>query len=102
MSTFYLLPPRPVLGERLAGFLQGILPGLDWDTPTRAHLAEAVMAAAVHPDVFVVYREDLPPGESPARALADGFGAETGDEVIEVRPGPKPDELTVRRWRLTR
>jgi hypothetical protein len=101
VSTFYLLPPRPVLGEHLAGFLQGILPGLDWDTATRTNLAESVAAAAAeHGDVFVVYREDLPDGEPPARALADGFGAEAGDEVIEVRPGGRPGELTARRWKV--
>ncbi len=77
------------------------IPGLDWDTTTRANLAEQVAAAAtVHEDVFVVYRDDLPEGEPPARALADGFGAESGDEVVEVRPGPKPGELTARRWKV--
>ena len=101
MSTFYLLPPRPVLGERLAGFLQNLLPGLDWDTSARADLAGALTAAAAEQDnVFVVHREDLPEGEPPARALADGFGAAPGDEVVEVRPGPKPGELSARRWAI--
>jgi len=101
MSTFYLLPPRPLLGERLAGFLQTVLPGLDWDVDTRANLAEAVAAAAsIHDNVYVVYREDLPKGESPSRSLTDGFGAETGDEVVEVRPGSRPGELVSRRWRV--
>ncbi len=101
MSTFYLLPPRPVLGERLAGFLRGILPGLDWDTDTRSMLAETVAAAAAgRENVFVVYREDLPEGEAPARALTDGFGAEPGDEVIEVRPGAAAGEMTARRWKV--
>ena len=101
MSTFYLLPPRPVLGERLAGFLQAILPGLDWDTATRTLLAESVAAAAsARENVFVVYREDLPEGEPPARALADGYGAEAGDEVIEVRPSGGAGELTARRWKV--
>ena len=101
MATFYLLPPRPVLGERLAGFLQSILPGLDWNTTTRAALAETVAtAAAEQENVFVVYREDLPAGEAPARALTDGYGAEPGDEVIEVRPGAHAGEMTARRWKV--
>jgi hypothetical protein len=101
MSTFYLLPPRPVLGDHLAAFLHALLPGLDWDCATRRNLAEAVGAAAtVHDNVFVVYREDLPDGEPPSRALADGFGAEPGDEVVEVRVGRAPGELTSRRWKV--
>jgi hypothetical protein len=101
VSTFYLLPPRPLLGERFAGFLQSLFPGLDWDCSMRLNLAEALGdAASSHPDVFVVYREDLPEGDPPARALAEGFGAEAGDEVIEVRAGGSPGEMTARRWKV--
>ena len=103
MSTFYLLPPRPLLGDRLARFLQSVLPGLDWDCAARGRLAEGLGAAAVEgAGVYVVYRDDLPPGEPPARALVDGFGAEAGDEVIEVRPSGAAESLTARRWRIER
>jgi hypothetical protein len=89
MSTFYVLPPRPVLGERFAGFLQLVFPGLRWEAATRADLADVLGRTAARADVFVVYRDDLPPDEPVARALVDAFGAEPGDEVIEVRPaGP--------------
>jgi hypothetical protein len=99
MAVFYLLPPRPYLGDRCAGFLQSFFPGLDWDAAARTQLADLFGAAlAGRPDVFLVYREDLTPGISPIRALADGFGAEPGDEVVEVRPGTGPGELTTRRW----
>jgi hypothetical protein len=102
MSLFYLLPPRTVLGDRLAGFLRSILPGLDWDVAMRANLAEAVGAAAgVHADVYVVYRDDLPVGELPGRALVDGFGAEPGDEVVEVRSEGRTGDLVSRRWRVS-
>ena len=101
MSTFYLLPPRPLLGDRFADFLITVLPGLDWDDTMRANLAEAIAAAATaHDDVHVVFRDDLPAGETPAAALADGFGAEAGDEVIEVRPAGSSSALTSRRWRV--
>ncbi len=101
MSTFYLLPPRPQLGERFANFLQTLFPGLDWDSAMRLNLADALgEAAGSHPDVFVVYREDLPEGELPSHALADGFGAEAGDEVIEIGPGRAPGELAARRWKV--
>jgi hypothetical protein len=100
MSTFYLLPPRPLLGEQFAGFLQTFFPGLDWDTTARANLAELLGTTVSQPGVFVVYRDDLPSGEGPARALMDGFGAEPGDEVVEVRPGARPGSVTAHRWRL--
>ena len=55
---------------------------------------------ADHPDVFVVYLDDLPAGELPDRALADGFGAQAGDEVVDVRATGRPGEVSARRWRL--
>jgi hypothetical protein len=101
MATFYLLPPRPYLGERFAAYLEGLFPGLHWDSAVWANLAEGLAAAATcHPGVHVVYREELPEGEDPARALADGFGAEPGDEVIEVRLAGRPGETAVRRWHV--
>jgi hypothetical protein len=42
-----------------------------------------------------VFREELPDGTTPADALRDGFGAEPGDEVVEVRVGG-----VVRHWRV--
>jgi hypothetical protein len=91
-----------VLGDQLASFLHTILPGLDWDVQTRENLAAAIEAAAsVHENVFVVFREDLPEGEHPALALTDAFGAEVGDEVIEVRVSNRAGELTTRRWRIS-
>lgn len=101
MATFYLLPPRPLVGDRVADFLHSLLPGLDWDSDMRANLADAVASAAeVHADVYVILRDELPSGESPEAALADGFGAEAGDEVIEVRPAGSSGGLTSRRWRI--
>ena len=100
MSTFYLLPPRPLLGEHFAGFLQTVFPGLSWDGPRNANLVETLASAVCQPDVFVVFREELPDGESLALALMDGFGAEAGDDVVEVRPGSRLGEWTTRRWRI--
>jgi hypothetical protein len=101
VSTFYLLPSRPLLGERFAAYLQNFFPGLDWGSPRWPELADALAAvAAGQPDVYVVYREELPEGEDAAAALADGFGAAAGDEVIEIVPGALPAALTAKRWRL--
>ena len=40
MSTFYVLPPRPVLGERFAGYLKTLFPGLDWNQAAWTELAD--------------------------------------------------------------
>lgn len=101
MAVFYVLPPRPLLGDRFVEFLQELFPGLFWDASTRLNLTEALTAAATcHPDVFVVYRDELADGESTGRALRDGFGAEVGDDVIEVNLGSHPGELKARCWSL--
>jgi hypothetical protein len=103
MATFYLLPPRPLLGEHVAGLLSGLLPGLDWDAETRARLAEAFGAAASgRPGIYLVFREDLPADDTPGHALVDACGAEPGDNVVEVRPGPHPGGLLTRRWTVGR
>jgi hypothetical protein len=101
MSTFYLLPPRPLLGAQFAAYLRTMFPGLDWAAPAHPDLAEMLGdAASRHPDVYVIYREDLPEGEEPARAMAETFGAEAGDVVVEVRTGPAPGGLTARHWQV--
>ena len=100
MSLFYLMPPRPFLGDRFAAFLQTFFPGLDWDSAERASLADVLGETAEEQGVYVVYREDLPSEEAPEQALVHGFGAEAGDEVVEVRPGGRPGEMITRRWRV--
>jgi hypothetical protein len=101
MSTFYLLPPRAQLWARLADYLHTLFPGLDWSRNGSSELVETLSAAASrHPDVYVVHRDDLPEGEEPAQALANAFGAEAGDEVIEVSAGAAPGALSARRWQL--
>jgi hypothetical protein len=101
MSTFFLLPPRPFLGQCVAGYLQPLFPKAEWTGPACEGLVKALTTALERrPDVFVVFQEELPEGESAARALADGFGAEAGDQVIEVRSGSKPGELTAVHWQM--
>jgi hypothetical protein len=101
MSTFYLLPPREFLGRRLAAALGVLLPGANSRVSFWSDLADFVAKAAAGPDdVYVVYREDLPEEGDPVRALAEHFGAEAGDEVVEIRPGVRAGDMTTRRWRL--
>jgi hypothetical protein len=47
----------------------------------------------------VIYREELPDGSETSRALSDLFGAEPGDEVVEVRLDGLAT-LSHRRWTL--
>lgn len=100
MSTFYVLPSRPALGQRFADFLHQLFPGLHWSSASWTALAEALTAAAEQPDVYVIHRDDLSEDDDPAHALTDAFGANLGDEVVEVQLGAKPGELIATRWRL--
>jgi hypothetical protein len=101
MSTFYLLPPRAVLGDRLADVLAVLLPGTNWDVAQRARLADVLLEVIEDcPDVFVVPREDLPVGEPAQSALIEGYGAARGDEVVEVRATARAGEFTSRRWAI--
>jgi hypothetical protein len=85
VSTFYLLPSRAELGGRFAAYLNEQFPGLEWPASSWAGLAETLAAvAAERPEVYAVFRDDLPDGEDLARALADGFGAGRGDVVIDA------------------
>jgi len=101
VSTFYLLPPRPILGQRFADYLELYFPRLLWPQASWSELGDALGAAiACHPDVYVVYREDLPADEDKQRALSEIFGAAEGDEVIEVKSSHRTGELTSKRWRM--
>lgn len=100
MSTFYVLPSRPVLGRRFADYLQALFPGLDWTSNAWGELADALTAAANRPDVYVVHREELPAGDELHQALAEAYGAEAGDQVVEVEFADRFGGTTARRWRL--
>jgi hypothetical protein len=100
VATFYLLPPRRFVAEHLASYLDGVFPGLEWNNSS--DLVEALSAAAsAHSDVYVVHREDLPHVGDVRRALTEGFGAEEGDEVIEVDIGARAGTPTARSWRVS-
>ena len=97
MATFYLLPSRLALGQLFGEFLSEVFPGLNWQRAAWPDLAETVGAAgASHPGVYVVFREDLADEHDPEAALARDFGAEPGDEIIEVRCA----DLAIRRRQI--
>ena len=101
MATFYLLPSRPLVGQRMAEFLTTVFPGLPWARGDWCELAETLgLTAMTQPDVYVVYREDLADGVPVEETLGLDFGAEPGDEVVEVMLGGRLSPLAVKRWRF--
>ena len=91
MATFYLLPPRALLGQKLLATL-GIH---DLQLPLCVELAETLSKVVEATGAYVVYRDDLPHWDDLAESLRDGFGAEAGDEVIHIAFDTEP-----RRWHL--
>ncbi len=101
MSTFYILPSRPLVGQRFAEFLQTIFPGQQWPREQWRDLAEVLGAEMAHRvDAYVVYGEDIPEGVALDAAMTRDFGAAPGDEIVEVALGGRLAVLTARRWKL--
>jgi hypothetical protein len=101
MSTFYVLPSRPLLGQRFAEFLQAVFPGQQWPREVWRDLAEVLGHEMTHrADTYVVFREDVPDGVALDEAMVRDFGAAPGDEVVEVALGGRLAVLTARRWKL--
>lgn len=96
MATFYLLPPRECLEQAVGELFGKLLPGLPLPAGAWGTLAQELAAAGCWPaDTFLVPRDELPDGD-PAETLAECYGAEPGDRVVEVslaRPG--------REWAVT-
>lgn len=103
MSTFYLLPARPRFGRLFAELLSGLFPGTAWPQDDWHDLAEALAAAAMSQhEVYVVFAEELPADEGIEDGLRLAFGAEPGDEVVDVRPGQTLADVAVKRWRINK
>jgi len=101
MATFYLLPPRPAFEDSFAQFIQSWLPGLSLPTGSATDLADSFHSKlSRQSDCFIIFREELPDGVELGQGLHDGFGAEFGDQVIEMRLGPRPGEMSQRSWQV--
>ncbi|MFM8275038.1 MAG: hypothetical protein ACKODX_22280 [Gemmata sp.] len=84
MATFYLLPPRECLDRAVTDLCAKLLPGLPLPADAWGAFAEHLAAAGGWAgNVFLVPRDELPDG-APGGALADCYGAEPGDRVVEV------------------
>jgi hypothetical protein len=100
MSTFYILPARPVLGDHVADCFAKLLPGVVWDCHARRHLADTLIdSLVIRPDVYLVAKDDLPADEAVETVLIDGYGASPGDEIVELHPGLQGEFFT-RRWSI--
>jgi hypothetical protein len=97
MATFYLLPPRPLLNQRFTELARRLLPDFPSSAPADFVSLLHELACA-QPDTYLIHREDLPSDEDPVQALIDGFGAEPGDDILEIRAGSLLSETSVRRW----
>ena len=101
MSVFYVLPPRPLLGDCLARLLRPYIPGATISRDSCAEMVATLVSESPEGDEsYVVHREDLPAGEDLNSSLREGFGAETGDRIVQVSISPKPDEPQVDIWNL--
>lgn len=88
MATFYVLPPRPVVLDRWLSLQQAMLPGSPLPFSYEFDPIEGMLRSVeLTPGLFVLFRDDLPDEEETdtLEALRDGFGAEPGDQVVEVR-----------------
>src|SRR5262245_5142733 len=102
MSTFYVMPSRPLLGRLFGEFLSSLFPGLEWNECDWSDLGEALGAAArFQPEVYVLFREDLAYEEDIAACLVRDFGAEPGDQIIDVEAGSDGPSVRYRQvgWR---
>ena len=92
MAVFYVLPPRPALGECLARLLRPYLPGIDIANETCAEMMDALVNdSAQDEEAYIVHREDLPDNSDLTTALSEGFGAEPGDRIVCVSLGAKAE-----------
>jgi hypothetical protein len=102
MACFYVLPPQSFLASCFSRYLESLLPGLDGSDSAGRHLAESLLeSASTRTSSYLIHREELPAGEDLERALADGYGAEAGDEIVEVRAGSRAGEVSARRWQMS-
>jgi hypothetical protein len=101
MAVFYVLPARPLLGECLARMLRPYVPGVAVSGEACSELVEALVAGSPDGDEsYVIHREDLPESDDLNASLRDGFGAEAGDQVVQVSIGARDTEPRVQIWKL--
>ncbi len=90
MATFYLLPPRSCLDDAVSELFTRLLPGLPLPVDTWSVLVDHLAQVANWPrDSYWIPRDELPEGDV-YEALVEGYGAEPGDQLIEVHLARPP------------
>lgn len=85
MAVFYVLPPRRVVAERWRHFWKSILPGAEIPPVPESYFDQLTDSLSCRPNTYLVFREDLPDATDVVGSLQDAFGAEVGDQLVEVR-----------------
>jgi len=99
MAAFYLLPSRPQLAESFTRYCQSLFPGVVLDDSVGHEMLEVLLSHVdARRETFTLHREDLPADEPIEIGLRDGFGAETGDRVLEIR---LPERMPIPTVRVT-
>ncbi len=88
MATFYVLPPRHLVGQRFGDLLISLFPGTRFNREDWPELAEILTRSIQGQGAYIVYREELDDDLSVRDALLRDFGAALDDDIIEVRFGP--------------
>lgn len=100
MAVFYVLPPRAMVAERAGLEWSRMFPGLDVNEAVAAMLPYITDTLEERADVHVIFREDLVGEQDTMMELIDGFGAESGDQLVEVRWPEVTAVPSVRVWRI--
>jgi hypothetical protein len=102
MATFYLLPSRSTVARSFVRLLDTVFPGMRWGHANCHDLAETVAALGEgQPDVYVVYRDDIPLDCILPNLLREWYGAEAGDLVVEVPEALDQSEERAKFWRIS-
>jgi hypothetical protein len=91
MADFYLLPPRPAVGEEIARLIRPYLPGLRITAADSVRFLDTIVAAT-RGWAYLVHREDVPEGDDLAASIRQGFGAGPDDQIVQVSLGSRIGE----------
>jgi hypothetical protein len=101
MATFYVLPPRECLEQALSQFCGQVLPGM----PVPVDLCEQFLTHWANglsemSESLCLHREDLPATGDMQTDLVEAFGAEVGDQVVEIAWSGGSAPAPVRTWTI--